>query len=87
MATGGDLRIDHELLYSLLLSAGASYEVNEFEEKTRTDNEWDGFLGFRYFMNREVEFRGEYKHSERVSSEAGSGFENNTVTFRIKGQI
>lgn len=87
VATGGDLQIDHELLYSLLLSAGATYEVNEFEESTRSDTEWDGFLGFRYFMNRELEFRGDYKHSERVSSEADSSFDNNAITFSILGQI
>ena len=87
VATGGDLQIDHELLYSLLLSAGANYEVNEFEASTRSDTEWDGFLGFRYFMNRELEFRGDYKHSERVSSEADSSFDNNAITFSILGQI
>ncbi len=57
-ATGGDIRIDHELLYSLLLSAGGSYEVNEFVEETRDDTDWDGFLAFTYFLNRQLSFRG-----------------------------
>ena len=87
VATGGDLQVDHELLYSLLLSAGMNYEINEFEESTRSDTDWDGFLGFKYFMNREVQFRGDYKHSERISSEIGSSFDNNTLTFSILGQI
>ncbi len=87
IATGGDLQVDHELLYSLLLSAGGTYEENEFVEVTRDDSEWDGFVGFRYFMNRELQFRGEYRHSERSSSEQGSSFENNAVTIRIMGQI
>ncbi|MBT5675094.1 MAG: outer membrane beta-barrel protein [Rhodospirillaceae bacterium] len=86
-ATGGDLQIDHELLYSLLLSAGATYEINEFVEQPRDDTDWDAFLGFRYFMNRQLSFRGDYRHSERQSSEAGSSFDNNAVTFRILGQI
>ena len=87
IATGGDLQVDHEMLYSLLLSAGMTYEINEFEESERSDTDWEGFLGFRYFMNREVHFRGDIRHTERSSSELGSSFDNNTVTFRILGQI
>jgi hypothetical protein len=87
VATGGDLQIDHELLYSLLLSAGGSWETNEFAQKTRDDTDWDGFLGFRYFMNRQLSLRGDYRHDARVSSEAGSSFDNNAMTLRILGQI
>ena len=86
-ATGGDVQIDHELLYSLLLLAGASYETNEFFDKVRDDTDWDGFFGFRYFVNREFEVRGDYRHSERISSEDGESFGNNTVTLRLLGQI
>ena len=86
-ATGGDIRVDHELLYSLLLSAGGSYEQNEFIESTRNDTDWDAFLGFRYFMNRQFSVRGDYSHSERVSSESSSSFGNNAVTLRLLGQI
>ncbi|MDP6475144.1 MAG: outer membrane beta-barrel protein [Alphaproteobacteria bacterium] len=53
----------------------------------RDDTDWEGFLGFRYFMNREFQFRGEYRHSERISSEEGSSFDNNAVTLRVMGQI
>ena len=87
VATGGDLQIDHELLYSLLLSAGGSWETNEFAQKTRDDTDWDGFLGFRYFMNRQLSLRGDYRHGARISSEAGSSFDNNAMTLRILGQI
>ena len=38
-------------------------------------------------MNRQLSFRGDYRHSERQSSEIGSSFENNALTFRILGQI
>jgi|TARA_B100000315_G_C14361596_1_gene488712 hypothetical protein len=38
-------------------------------------------------MNREFQFRGEYRHSERISSEEGSSFDNNAVTLRVMGQI
>jgi len=86
-ATGGDIRVDHELLYSLFLSAGGSYEQNEFIESTRNDTDWDAFLGFRYFMNRQFSVRDDYSHSERVSSESSSSFGNNAVTLRLLGQI
>jgi hypothetical protein len=87
VATGGDLQVDHELLYSLLLSAGLKYDQNDFVEVTRDDTDWEGFLGFRYFMNREVHIFGNYTHSVRDSSQTGASFQNNAVMLRLFGQI
>ena len=70
-ATTGSVRVDHELLRSLILSASASVSVSDYEGIDRTDTTYTGELQAKYFLNRYLFASGGYIYRTRESTVSG----------------
>ncbi len=54
IATTGAMRIDHELLRNVLLSANGSYEQDGYQQASRTDKRAGGGFSATYLMNEHI---------------------------------
>ena len=68
--TTGGVRVDHELLRSLILSADASLEYEDFGGIDRTDYTTEFGLEAKYFLNRYLFASGGYSFRMRQSNSA-----------------
>lgn len=66
--TGGSLRIDHELLRTLLLTALIDYEVDDYRGIASEAKIFRGSVGARYILNRNVAVNFELSYGDRDSS-------------------
>lgn len=66
-ATGGSLRVDHELRRNILLMAFADYEHQDFSDVDRTDKVYTISAGLTYLLNRTVGLNANIGHTERQS--------------------
>jgi hypothetical protein len=78
---------DHELLRNLLLNLNASYETDNFEGITRTDNVFAAGAGVRYLVNRNLFLGGSYSYYQRSSTLAGASYTQNILMLRIGTQF
>ncbi|MHB8286433.1 MAG: outer membrane beta-barrel protein [Caulobacteraceae bacterium] len=70
LQTQTGLRVDHELLRNVILSAQAGYEVDAFKGEDRTDNRSSLSLSATYLMNRHVGITTGYSFLNEGSSGA-----------------
>jgi len=78
---------DHELLRNLLLNLNTSYENDNFQGITRTDNVFTVGAGARYLVNRNLFLGGFFTYYQRNSTVAGASYSQNVVTLRIGTQF
>ncbi len=90
-STGGEVRIEHELLRRLLIYGGAQYTVDDFRPVNGVDvDRRDKFLeftaGVEYAFRRNIVFRTGYTHIDVSSSGAlaRSGFNENIIQFSVE---
>jgi len=81
------LRADHELLYSLLLEAGATYVSDNFNGIERSDQQLTLFAGADYRMNEYIRVRGRYTMDDKSSDERTAEFLNHALNIRVTGQL
>lgn len=81
------LRLDHELLRTLLLNAEVAFRNQDFRNIERDDDFLDLTAGFSYLLGRKFVLYGEYRYRQRRSGGAALDFERNRVGIGIKLQI
>ena len=83
--TAGNLRnefsakVDHELLRYVILSAGLRRAHIDPAGPTAKSREFEGDVGVRYLMNRQVELRGGFAYEERSSANAAIRFSGQRI--------
>ena len=65
--------VDHELLRNLLLNANVSYEIDEFQGLSRTDNALSAGASVKYLLNRNFYLGGSYTYQQRSSTGTAAG--------------
>jgi hypothetical protein len=80
-------RADHELLRNLLLTLNATYENDNFQGITRTDSVLSATAGCTYFVNRLLFLGGSFSYYKRISTAAGSSYNQNVVSLRLGTQF
>lgn len=80
------LRVDHELLRDVQLSAQVSLRDNDYEtipgapeNARRSDEVWSAGLGVSYFVNRSVFVSASYDYTRLSTNVPGDGFEVNRI--------
>jgi len=80
------LRVDHELLRDLQLSANVSYRNGDYtlvddapSDARQYDHVWSAGIGANYFINRSLYLSLSYDYSELTSNLPADGFAVNTV--------
>lgn len=81
------VRADHELLRNLLLTLNATYEIDNFQGITRTDNVYSAGAGFTYLVNRFLFLGGSFSYYQRSSTASGSSYTQNVVMLRVGTQF
>ncbi|MBV8892307.1 MAG: outer membrane beta-barrel protein [Acidobacteria bacterium] len=81
------VRADHELLRNLLLTFNATYENDNFQGITRTDNVFGAGAGVTYLINRYLFLGGSFNYYQRSSTFAGASFNQDVVMLRVGTQF
>ena len=81
------VRADHELLRNILLTLNATYEIDNFQGITRTDNVYSAGAGFTYLVNRYLFLGGSFSYYQRSSTASGSSYTQNVVMLRVGTQF
>lgn len=90
VSTGGTVSVEHELLRTVILSASARYEHDDYRgtrllPATRRDENYGASAGVRYALNRNVYAGANYDYSKRDSTFTGPGlsYNRNRVTATL----
>jgi hypothetical protein len=86
LATEGRLRVDHELLRNVILSADAGYSNVDYESISREDDVIDAGVGGKYLLNRNFYLQGRLSHARRDSNVNTEDYDANTVMLRLVAQ-
>jgi hypothetical protein len=83
--TKGGVRVDHELLRNVLLTANVDGGREEYEGVVRTDEYWNADAGATYLMNRHVAIGAHYYYTDYNSRGPGRGndFTNNRFLLSL----
>jgi hypothetical protein len=83
--TGGQLEVDHELRYNVILSGIFSYNHDDYQGIDRTDERWTAGVGAKYLFTREVGLGLNFNHDSQVSSGANRfiNFDINRVMLNL----
>jgi len=86
IATGAEIRVDHELLRNLILSAGVGYADDDYEGIDREDERVSVTLDATWLVNRNVGIRPYYSYIDQTSSGTAPGqdFEINRIGVRLR---
>lgn len=86
LTTDVEVSADHELLRDLLLHAGSTYKIEEFEDTNRTDDTIRADLGATYLMSRFAHISLSYAYKQRFSDAQGQDFTENLVKLSVRIQ-
>jgi hypothetical protein len=78
---------DYEFLRNVLINLNASYENDNFQGISRTDNVFAAGAGVRYFVNRNSFLAGSFTYYQRSSTLARASYTQNVVMFRVGTQF
>jgi len=81
------LAIDHELRRNILLNGFGSFQWDDYQGISRTDQWFRAGMGATFLVNRNVNMFGGYEFTRAISNFQGQGFTRHLVILRIKGQI
>jgi hypothetical protein len=79
--------VDHELRYNLLVNANASYENDNYQSITRSDNIFTASAGLRYLVNRHLFLGGSYSYQQRTTNASGAQYSQSIVTVQVGTQF
>ncbi len=85
-ATRGSLSVDHELLRNLLILLDGSFQNNDYEGITRSDDIFSARAEARYLINRHAYLSGSYRFRRRDSDAVGQDFTNNVGLVSVRVQ-
>jgi hypothetical protein len=74
---------EHDLTSFTQLQAGASYEVDDYDDG-REDDYLSAYLGLSYALTRSITVGARYDFSQRDSSEPNNDFDDNVFTIGFK---
>jgi hypothetical protein len=85
----GTVSVDHELRHNLLLNAGASFENDNYQGISRTDNIFSAGANVRYLLNRNLYLGASYVYQQRSSSGTAAGvpYSQSIVMLRLSTQF
>jgi hypothetical protein len=81
------VRIDHELLRNVLLNGRVSYENDDYEGVSQTDDTVRAGLGVDYLLNRNFSLGLGYDYTDRSSNVTGEDFTRNKVSLTLTGKL
>lgn len=86
LTTDAAISVDHELLRNLLLDAGFSYKLQEFEGTSRNDDTIVADVGAAYLMSRFVHVLLGYSYTQRFSDAPGQDYSEHAAKLRVRIQ-
>jgi len=83
--TGGQVEVDHELRYNVILSGLFSYNHDSYQGLDRQDDRWTAGIGAKYLFTREVGLGLNFNHDSQVSGGANRfiNFDINRVMLNL----
>jgi hypothetical protein len=87
LASSVGVRADHEVLRNLLVNLNATYENDNFQGITRTDNVFSAGTGVTYLINRYLFLGGSFSYYKRSSTASQSSYTQNVVLLRLGTQF
>ncbi|MGV8998269.1 MAG: outer membrane beta-barrel protein [Parvibaculaceae bacterium] len=81
------IRFDHELLRNVLLNGRVSYESDDYEGMSRTDDKIRAGLGVDYLMNRNFSLSLGYDYTDNNSNVMGNDYKRNVVGLTLSGKL
>jgi hypothetical protein len=81
----GQVRVDHEYLRNVILSAELGVDRREYEDPDEQATDGYGLLQARWLINRNLSLTGSYQHSRRLdSSTTIEDFDRNLFQLRLR---
>lgn len=81
------LNVRHELMRDLFLRSNLSYQLKEFEDFNREDEELETGIGALYIINPRFQIGADYRHINRKSTLGGLGGDNNIFMIRLRSAL
>jgi hypothetical protein len=83
--TRGQVRVDHEYLRNVILSAELGANRREYEQPDEQATDGYGLVEARWLINRNLSLVGSYQHSRRLdSSSTIQDYDRNVVLLRLR---
>jgi hypothetical protein len=83
--TLGQVRVDHEYLRNVILTAELGVDRREYEQPSQQATDGFAILSARYLINRNVSLVGSYQHARRLDSSMGvQEFDRNLFQLRLR---
>jgi hypothetical protein len=83
--TRGQVRVDHEYLRNVILSAELGADRREYEQPDEKALDAYGLLQARWLINRTVSLVGSYQHTRRLDATGGiEEYDRNLVLMRLR---
>lgn len=79
--------VDHELMRNVILSGGASYGNNDFNQSVREDDLIGAHAGISYLLNRNFDIGLRYTFEDRDSNIAAADYTRNVVGLTLTGKL
>ena len=86
-SSGVSVRVDHELLRNLILSANGSYRLDDYEGIARKEDNIGAGVSVDYLMNRNIKVGGRYAFNYRDSNLATGDYTQNSVLLVLTLQM
>lgn len=87
VSTKGEVSLHHDLTREMRLGTGVSFTENEYEGVGRTDELLGFYANNRYYFTPQIYGALGYDFLHRDSDQAGQGFYNNRVMFRLGAHL
>ncbi|WPL11515.1 hypothetical protein Thiosp_01262 [Thiorhodovibrio litoralis] len=78
------LNLEHQLLRSLVLTAGSGYSFSNYVGSDREDKDFDLSAGLQYFLLRMVSVTANYSYRERDSTEEGDNYDKHLAQIGLR---
>ncbi|PKP72269.1 MAG: hypothetical protein CVT83_00780 [Alphaproteobacteria bacterium HGW-Alphaproteobacteria-5] len=79
--------VDHELMRNVILSGGASYTTDDFNDTPRQDDILGAHAGVKYLLNHNFDIGLGYTYTDRDSNAAGFDYTRNVVGLTLTGKL
>ena len=81
--TTAGVTAEHALLRNVLLTAGFDYLIQDYQGLTRTDHIYDGSIGAKYLVNRNLSTGLNLAYNKRNSNTVGNGFTQEIIMGNV----
>lgn len=84
VSTFGALNVEHQLLQSLVITAGLDYNDSEYDGSSRNDRDFGLSAGLNYTLTRFASLRAEYSYRERDSTDNTADYDKNLAQIALR---